>query len=691
MNVTGSNVAKRKQQAVGYGMAVLVTAFATLLRMALAPLFGAAAPFLIYFVGTLFVVWYFGFGPAVLNIVFSAAAGLLLFASDSSTSPFYSAPGRVGRLSVLGYIATAAAAAFLLDLQRRSLQRINREVGQRKESERELARVQAQLEVELSGMRCLHELATRLMDQSDLRVVLGEIISAAETITHADMGTIQLLDAAGVSRMEAQHGWPDEFLEFFETLRESENSEWASVFSSRQRVIVEDIGQSPIFAGTSAVDAMRAAGACALQSTPLITRAGALIGMLSTYYRQPSRPSERDLRLLDLLARQAADLIERVRAEDALRASEERYRATFDNAALGIAHVALDGRWMRFNDAICAITGYSRQQLETKTFADITHPEDLEKDWALARGVAAGEIPTYSLEKRYIRGDGSTVWVNLTVSLLRDHSGAPVHYVSVIEDITPRKRAEEALRNRGEELRAANAALARSNDDLKRFAFAASHDLQEPLRMITLYSQLLIRSYPGEFDERAGTFVASIVDGTKRMRELLTDLLAYTQLGSNPPEPLEMVDLNAVLADVKANLMASIEESGASITAEELPTLYAHRGHFTSLFQNLIGNAIKYRSEMPLRINVSMKRNGSDWQFAVSDNGIGIDPQYHQHIFEVFKRLHDRSIPGTGIGLPICKRVVERYGGRMWVESCEGQGATFFFSLPAMAVVAAAE
>ena len=209
--------------------------------------------------------------------------------------------------------------------------------------------------------------------------------------------------------------------------------------------------------------------------------------------------------------------------------------------------------------------------------------------------------------------------------------------------------------------------------------------------MITAYSQLLIKSYPGEFGSEASTFVANIVDGTTRMRDLLSDLLAYTEIRSRDEEPLEVVDLNVVIENVRQNLKASIDESGAVVTSDRLPLLRVHRAHFQPLFQNLIGNAIKYRSAQPPRIHISVREVDGELRFTVSDNGIGIDPEYHKQIFEVFRRLHGRKIPGTGVGLAICQRVVERYGGRIWVESQAGQGAAFLFTLPNVAVRSAEE
>jgi signal transduction histidine kinase len=209
--------------------------------------------------------------------------------------------------------------------------------------------------------------------------------------------------------------------------------------------------------------------------------------------------------------------------------------------------------------------------------------------------------------------------------------------------------------------------------------------------MITAYSQLLIKSYPGEFSGDASVFVGNIVDGTTRMRELLSDLLAYTEIRSRDQQPAEAVDLNVVIDHVRQNLKASMDESGAEVTSDRLPLLRAHGSHFEPLFQNLIGNAIKYRSAQPPRIHVSVQEVDGELRFAVSDNGIGIDPEYHQQIFEVFRRLHGRAIPGTGVGLAICQRVVERYGGRIWVESKAGQGSVFWFTLPHIAVRSAKE
>lgn len=238
---------------------------------------------------------------------------------------------------------------------------------------------------------------------------------------------------------------------------------------------------------------------------------------------------------------------------------------------------------------------------------------------------------------------------------------------------------EEALA----ELRQSNRNLARSNDDLERFAFIASHDLQEPLRMITVFSQLLVRRFADSVDAQAAAYIENIEGGTARMRMLLADLLAYAEIGAPLEEQAQPVDLNLVVERVRENLAVAIAESGAIITVAPLPVVVGLESHFAPLFQNLIGNAIKYRGEQPPKIEIVFNRVNGSLEIRVCDNGIGIAPQYHSKIFVAFKRLHNQQIPGTGIGLAICQRVVERYGGRIRVESDLGKGSKFIFTLPA--------
>jgi PAS domain S-box-containing protein len=375
----------------------------------------------------------------------------------------------------------------------------------------------------------------------------------------------------------------------------------------------------------------------------------------------------------DQLHRKSAEVEQ---ALQLLRESEKRFRGTFEQAAVGIAHVGPDGTWLRVNQRLCDIVGYGREELLLMTFQDITHPDDLDADLAQVRQVLDGQIKTYTLDKRYRRKDRSEVWIALTVALVRDDAGSPEYFISVVEDITERKRAEEQLHRRTEE-------LARSNHDLEQFAYVASHDLQEPLRAVSGSLQLLSRRYEGQLDAKANEFIGHAVDGAIRMDTLIKDLLTYSRVG-RLDDPRQPTSCDEALDSALKNLSAAIREAGAQVSRSPLPTVRAIAAQLTLLFQNLIGNAIKFRREGTApNIQVGVEARDGEWCFRVEDNGIGIDPQYFERIFAIFQRLHTRrEYPGTGIGLALCRRIVERHGGRIWVESEPGMGTRFFFTVP---------
>jgi light-regulated signal transduction histidine kinase (bacteriophytochrome) len=247
-------------------------------------------------------------------------------------------------------------------------------------------------------------------------------------------------------------------------------------------------------------------------------------------------------------------------------------------------------------------------------------------------------------------------------------------YSGIIRDITERKQSEEKLKQ-------TLAELERSNKDLEQFAYAASHDLQEPLRTVSNFSQLLAKRYKGELDPKADQFIGFIVDGSTRMQQMIDDLLAYSRV-STRAKPFEPIDCETIFDQAMVNVKIAIEESGALVIHDSLPTIMADASQIVQLFQNLLSNAIKFRKEKP-RIAVSVVQRGNEWLFSVEDNGIGIAPEFMEHIFKMFQREHaSAEYPGTGVGLVICKKIVERHGGRIWVESQAGKGSIFYFTIP---------
>ena len=341
----------------------------------------------------------------------------------------------------------------------------------------------------------------------------------------------------------------------------------------------------------------------------------------------------------------------------------------------------LAGSVTSWNNGAERMFGYSAEEMVGRSTAMLAVVPGQDEMPGILQRIGRGERVDQYQAIRRTKG-GRVMNVSITVSPIHDALGRIVGASKIARDITEQVRAAARLAQLNTDLQSSNERLARSNEDLERFAFIASHDLQEPLRMITIYSQLLVKQYPSELEKQAAACIGNIVDGTKRMRELLSDLLAFTEIGGRAEDPAQAVDLKRVVEHVMENLKASIEETGAVVTADPLPVLAAHESHFVSLFQNLVGNALKYRGADPPRIHISVAQSGGELRFAVADNGAGIAPQYHDKIFVAFKRLHGKSVPGTGIGLAICQRVVQRYGGRIWVESQVGQGSTFVFTLP---------
>jgi len=364
----------------------------------------------------------------------------------------------------------------------------------------------------------------------------------------------------------------------------------------------------------------------------------------------------------------ATDITERKRTELEIR----KLSLAVEQSPSLVVITDPEGRIEYVNPRFTQVTGFDSGEVEGTDVLELGEQAPEEKEEMRGIISSGGEWHGEFLNRTKSSG---VYWEEATVTPLKDDEGRITHLLKVAEDVTERKRSEERLKK-------TLADLERSNKELEQFAYVASHDLQEPLRVVTSYMNLLERRYQEQLDADARKFIAYAVDASRRMKNLIEDLLAYSRVETRAGA-FEPTDFDSVLDEALANLEAAINESGAVIRREPLPTLLADGSQLAQLFQNLVGNAVKFRGEEAPEIRISAALEDDGWHFSVSDNGIGIEPRHTGRIFEIFKRLHTREeYPGTGIGLAICKKIVERHGGRIWVESSAGEGATFNFSIP---------
>jgi PAS domain S-box-containing protein len=361
------------------------------------------------------------------------------------------------------------------------------------------------------------------------------------------------------------------------------------------------------------------------------------------------------------------------------REIEHRLKGAFEGSPIAIAVFSVEpgsfGRLEHVNTEMTRLLGYSEDELAEISPGDLTHPDDAERERVLIEELTAGRRSSYGIEKRNRHKDGRWVWVWLTISLV-ETDGPPRSAVAHMFDISDRKAAES-------ELDLARANLERSNAELDQFAYVASHDLKEPLILLSAYARMLGERHGDALDEEGRTFLGHVRDEAARMKAMIDDLLDYSRLQTRADDS-STVELDQALDVALKTLAPLIEETQARVDVDgPLPAVEGSPAQFERVFRNLISNALKFRGEDPPVVNVSAERMAGEWVVSVRDNGIGIDPAKAGRIFEVFQRLHSQEeYTGTGMGLAICKRIVERHGGRLWVEPAPGGGSAFRFALP---------
>ena len=369
-------------------------------------------------------------------------------------------------------------------------------------------------------------------------------------------------------------------------------------------------------------------------------------------------------------------------AQKALEESQEKYYYLYENSPVGMYHTKIDGsKVLEINNSACEMLGLAKEEILGKPssmrWADPNRRNEILK--ILKEYGVANNFDAEILKK-----DGSKFSCLLSMKIFREKD----YIEGFMIDISERKRAEEQIRSFSKELEQkvkdldkAVTDLKRSNQELEQFAYVASHDLQEPLRMVSSYTQLLERRYKDKLDQDAKDFINYAVDGANRMQRLINDLLEFSRV-TTKGKPLVKIDLSTVLGQAVANLHNKIQETGSMIVNDDLPFAFGDEGQLVRVFQNLLDNAMKFKGEGSPRINVTSKILDDKVQISISDNGIGIDKIYSDRVFTIFQRLHTKAdYPGTGIGLAICKRTIERHGGTIWFESEPGKGSTFCFTL----------
>jgi PAS domain S-box-containing protein len=557
------------------------------------------------------------------------------------------------------------------------------DITERKRAETESLALKDELATELVAMTRLHEFSTRLLSKAELQPLLEEILNAIIALQNADFGNVQLYNPETKTlEIVAYRGFQRDFLNYFASVKET-GAACGRAMQRRERVIIEDVLADPDFAPHRQIAAF--AGFRAVQSTPLFSRTGEPLGMISTHFRQTHRPSARDLRFTDFYARLAGELVERRRAEEALRASEERFRRYFELGLIGMAMTSPTKGILEVNDELCVMLGYERSELLKKTWAEMTHQDDLAADVTQFDHVTAGEIDGYTLDKRWIRKDGRVIDTIMSAKCLRRADGSVDYFVGLVQDITERKRSEEALR-------AAQAQLAHMArlTTMGELTSSIAHEVNQPLTAVVTNGDACLRwlgNDPPNLD-KARLSVAGIIKEGNRAGEIIQRVRA---LAKKTPPQKTMLGVNEAIEEVIGLVGAELAKHQVLLLKElmsDLPTVFGDRVQLQQVILNLIANGIEAMepvTERPRELSIGSKSiDDNRVLISVSDCGTGIGPESVDHLFEAFFTTKQE---GMGLGLSISRTIVEGHGGRLSAIANKPYGATFQFTLPVAADV----
>lgn len=519
--------------------------------------------------------------------------------------------------------------------------------------------------------------------ESTLEDTVSYYISKIEALHEGMTGSVLYVEKDRLYNL-ASPGLPETYCQAIEGLQagEGQGSCGTAAFR-RQKVIVTDIENDPLWENYR--EQALPFGYKSCWSFPIIGSNQKILGTFAFYYKEHKAPTHAEEHTIERARNLLPVIMENKLAEEALQLSNERYNL--------VGRATNDAIWdwdlqtnevVRTGNGFLKLFGYTTAQVQSdyNFWTKRIHPDDLQRVTDKQREVLNNSAGHYwEDEYRFLRSDNTYAYVTDRGYILRNEQGKPTRMIGATQDSTQRKQTELLLKDLNERLEKRARDLSVSNAELERFAYVASHDLQEPLRMISGFMQLLEKKYAPSLDAKALEYIGFATDGAERMKQLILDLLEYSRVNTDTGNVTE-VDMNTVLQQVTSIFTAAIQETGAVVEAGHLPVIKARRTQMLQMLQNLVGNALKYRSEAPPVIRVNGYETADRWVFSVQDNGMGIEPKFFEKIFIIFQRLHNRSeYSGTGIGLAICKKIAERHGGDIWLESQPGEGSCFYFSI----------